>query len=123
MAGYIMLYHHIGTQILKAQERSGWGAKVIDQLSKDLSSELPEMKGFSMRNLKYMRKFAAEYPDIEFVQEVLAQLPWGHFILANLLLTAGHVIFYLCKSRLIYLNAKEMQLQILKINYLHRNLI
>lgn len=38
------------------------------------------MKGFSTRNLKYMRKFAAEYPDVLFVQEVLAQLPWGHIV-------------------------------------------
>jgi predicted nuclease of restriction endonuclease-like (RecB) superfamily len=76
----IMLYHHIGTQILEAQERQGWGAKVIDQLSKDLVSEFPEMKGFSVRNLKYMRKFAEEYPDPQFVQEVLAQLPCGHIV-------------------------------------------
>lgn len=74
----ILLYHHIGTQILEAQNKAGWGAKVIDQLSKDLASEFPEMKGFSVRNLKYMRKFAAEYPDAQFVQEVLAQLTWYH---------------------------------------------
>jgi predicted nuclease of restriction endonuclease-like (RecB) superfamily len=74
----ILLYHHIGTQILDAQGKQGWGAKVIDQLSKDLASEFPEMKGFSVRNLKYMRKFAEEYPDPQFVQEVLAQLTWYH---------------------------------------------
>ena len=74
----IMLYHHIGMQILEAQSKQGWGAKVIDQLSKDLVSEFPEMKGFSVRNLKYMRKFAEEYPDPQFVQEVLAQLTWYH---------------------------------------------
>ena len=76
----ILLYHHIGTQILEAQERQGWGAKVIDQLSRDLVSEFPEMKGFSTRNLKYMRKFAAEYPDSQFVQQAVAQLPWGHIV-------------------------------------------
>lgn len=38
------------------------------------------MKGFSVRNLKYMRKFAAEYPDSEFVQQAIAQLPWGHIV-------------------------------------------
>lgn len=74
----VLLYHHIGKQILEAQEKQGWGAKVIDQLSKDLCSEFPEMKGFSTRNLKYMRKFAEEYQHIEFVQEVLAQLTWYH---------------------------------------------
>lgn len=77
----ILLYHHIGKQILQSQENQGWGAKVIDQLSKDLSLEFPEMKGFSTRNLKYMRKFAEEYPDFEFVQQVVAQLPWGHNVL------------------------------------------
>jgi predicted nuclease of restriction endonuclease-like (RecB) superfamily len=56
------------------------GAKVIDQLSHDLRAEFAEMKGFSTRNLKYMRKFAEEYPDLVFVQEVLAQLTWYHTI-------------------------------------------
>ncbi|MBA8757790.1 DUF1016 domain-containing protein [Wolbachia pipientis] len=74
----IVLYHHIGAEILKRQKEHGWGAKIIDQLSKDLRSAFPEMKGFSPRNLKYMRKFAEEYSDIEFVQEPLAQLTWYH---------------------------------------------
>lgn len=83
----IMLYHHIGQQILNAQQQ-GWGAKVIDQLSNDFRSEFPEMKGFSTRNLKYMRKFAQEYPDEEFVQQVAAQLPWFH--IATLLDRVGN---------------------------------
>ena len=74
----ILLYHHIGMQILNAQSKQGWGAKIIDQLSKDLAYEFPEMKGFSVRNLKYMRKFAEDYPDPQIVQEVLAQLTWYH---------------------------------------------
>jgi predicted nuclease of restriction endonuclease-like (RecB) superfamily len=74
----ILLYHYLGTEILKSQEAYGWGAKIIDQLSSDLHAEFPGMKGFSPRNLKYMRKFAQEYPDAEFVQQVVAQLPWGH---------------------------------------------
>lgn len=74
----IMLYHRIGTYILNLQKTQGWGSKVIDQLSKDLKSTFPEMKGFSVRNLKYMRKFAVEYPDIEKVQEILAQISWYH---------------------------------------------
>ena len=76
----ILLYHYIGIAILKAQAAKGWGAKVIDELSKDLKAAFPEMKGFSPRNLKYMRKFAEHYPEIEFVQEVLAQLTWYHNI-------------------------------------------
>lgn len=76
----ILLYHHIGTEILKSQEVHGWGSKIIDQLSQDLRSEFPEMRGFSTRNLKYMRKFAEEYTETEFVQQLVAQLPWGHNI-------------------------------------------
>jgi predicted nuclease of restriction endonuclease-like (RecB) superfamily len=74
----IILYHHIGSAILCQQNEQGWGSKVIDQLSKDLRSEFPEMKGFSTRNLKYMRRFAEEYPNLEFVQQVAALLPWFH---------------------------------------------
>lgn len=76
----ILLYHHIGTEILKKQEIQGWGSKVVELLSKDLKSEFPEMKGFSCRNLKYMRRFAQEYPEIDFVQQVAAQLPWFHLV-------------------------------------------
>jgi predicted nuclease of restriction endonuclease-like (RecB) superfamily len=69
----ILLYHHIGMQILEAQSRQGWGAKVIDQLSKDLRSEFPDMKGLSPQNLKYMRKFAEEYKADEIGQQAVDQ--------------------------------------------------
>ena len=52
---------HIGTQILESQAKLGWGTKIIEQLSRDLRSKFPEIKGFSPQNLKYMRKFAEEY--------------------------------------------------------------
>ncbi|RST62304.1 PDDEXK nuclease domain-containing protein [Candidatus Aquarickettsia rohweri] len=76
----ILLYHHIGQKILESQEKHGWGAKIIEKLSKDLQGAFPEMKGLGTRNLKYMRKFAAEYKDYQFVQEVLAQITWYHNI-------------------------------------------
>ncbi|MCH7226860.1 YhcG family protein [Haloferula sp. A504] len=74
----VLLYWQIGRDILARQEARGWGAKVIDQLADDLRVAFPEMKGFSPRNLKYMRAFADAWPDEEFVQGVLAQLPWYH---------------------------------------------
>jgi predicted nuclease of restriction endonuclease-like (RecB) superfamily len=74
----ILLYWKIGTQILERQSKQGWGAGVIDQLSTDLHSAFPEMRGFSPRNLKYMRAFAKAYPDEQFVQQLAAQMPWGH---------------------------------------------
>ena len=76
----ILLYWQIGTDILARQRADGWGAKVIDRLSRDLNSEFPDMKGFSVRNLKYMRKFAEVYRERTIVQELLAQITWYHHI-------------------------------------------
>ena len=74
----VLLYWQIGRDILVRQAEQGWGAKVIERLAEDLRATFPDMKGFSPRNLKYMRAFAEAWPDTEFVQEVLAQLPWYH---------------------------------------------
>ena len=74
----VLLYWQIGSDILARQAAQGWGAKVIDRLAHDLRIAFPQMKGFSPRNLKYMRAFAEAWADPEFVQGVLAQLPWYH---------------------------------------------
>lgn len=74
----VLLYWGIGRDILSRQENEGWGTKVIDRLAVDLARAFPEMKGLSARNLKYMRAFAEAWPDLEFVQQVVALLPWGH---------------------------------------------
>lgn len=76
----ILLYHHIGSEILRQQSAQGWGTKVIEQLSKDLRSEFPEMKGFSPQNLKYMKRFAEEYAPNEISQQAVDQLAWGHIV-------------------------------------------
>jgi len=74
----VLLYWQIGNDIIIRQEREGWGAKVIDRLSSDLMHEFSGMKGFSVRNLKYMQKFARAWRDTQFVQQVAAQIPWFH---------------------------------------------
>jgi predicted nuclease of restriction endonuclease-like (RecB) superfamily len=74
----VLLYWSIGHDILVRQEDEGWGAKTIDRLSEDLTKAFPEIRGFRARNLKYMRAFAEAYPDKQFVQQLVAQLPWGH---------------------------------------------
>ncbi len=74
----ILLYWQIGRDILEQQAALGWGARVIDLLAKDLRTSFPDMKGLSPRNLKYMRALAESCPDIEFVQQVAAQIPWFH---------------------------------------------
>lgn len=74
----VLLYWRIGSDILARQQGEGWGAKVIDRLSRDLRSAFPEMKGFSPRNLNYMRAFAEAWPDESIVQQAAAQIPWFH---------------------------------------------
>jgi predicted nuclease of restriction endonuclease-like (RecB) superfamily len=74
----IGLYWKLGQMILARQETEGWGAKVVDRLSNDLRAAFPDMTGLSVRNLRYMRAFAAAWPAEPIVQQVAAQLPWGH---------------------------------------------
>ena len=74
----IELYWDIGRTILDRQRNVGWGARIIDRLSADLREAYPDMQGFSPRNLKYMRAFAATWPDASIVQAPLAQLTWYH---------------------------------------------
>jgi len=74
----IALYWHIGSEILKKQERSNWGEKFLDALSQDLRHAFPETKGFSATSLKRMRMFAAYYPALQFGSQSVTQLPWGH---------------------------------------------
>ncbi len=74
----ILLYWHIGREILERQNRAGWGAKVIGRLAVDLHGEFPDVKGFSRTNLLSMRAFAEAWPEESFVQQVVGQIPWGH---------------------------------------------
>ncbi|MEO1094304.1 MAG: PDDEXK nuclease domain-containing protein [Cyanobacteria bacterium J06638_28] len=74
----VLLYWHIGREILQRQVNQGWGSKVVDRLAQDLRRAFPDMKGLSSRNLRYMRAFAEAYEEEKIVQQVVANLPWGH---------------------------------------------
>lgn len=98
-AELIRLYWEIGAMLDQRQKREGWGAGVIPRLARDLRNDLPELKGFSERNIKRMLAFYREYPQLAsvsqtetqsrtevivplavalFPNEVLLGLPWGH---------------------------------------------
>jgi predicted nuclease of restriction endonuclease-like (RecB) superfamily len=75
-AELIRLYWDIGRAIAQRQQRKGWGSGVIPRLARDLRNELPEVKGFSERNIKLMTQFCRQYPSLGTVgQPVVAQLP------------------------------------------------
>lgn len=74
-ASLLMLYWEIGGVLASQQKAEGWGAGVLPRLAADLHNEVPEVKGFSMRNLKLMTQFHREYPDLSAIgQPSVAQL-------------------------------------------------
>jgi predicted nuclease of restriction endonuclease-like (RecB) superfamily len=95
----VLLYWQIGRDILERQSLQGWGSKVIERLAADLLAAFPEMKGFSTRNLKYMRSFAEAWTNFAIVQEALAQLPWSHQLaLLDKLQTEDMRLWYAAKA-------------------------
>lgn len=91
-------YWDVGRMLCERQVQAGWGAGVLPRLARDLHNALPEVKGFSVRNLKLMTQFYREYSDLSLIgqqavaqldassqapkrQHVVAQLPWGHNVL------------------------------------------
>ncbi len=76
----IRLYWQIGRDILNKEREQGWGAKVVERLASDLKREFPDIKGFSARNIRYMKAFAEAYPDETILQRCIAKLPWRHNI-------------------------------------------
>ena len=73
-----MLYWAIGREILDQQRAAGWGDDIVGRIAQDLLADLGPSRGFSRRNLFYMRRFAALWPDLEKVQTLSAQIGWSH---------------------------------------------
>lgn len=69
----LQMYWEIGQTIAEQEKDEGWGTKVVETLSKDLLNEFPDMKGLSVRNLRYMRNFALAYPQFSILQAPLAK--------------------------------------------------
>ncbi len=76
-ATVVELYWQIGRVIVESQSDHGYGTGLIPRLSRDLRSRYPGQRGFSVRNLQYMRAFASAWPDLENVQQLLRNLGWG----------------------------------------------
>jgi predicted nuclease of restriction endonuclease-like (RecB) superfamily len=82
----IEFYWDLGRMI--AEKESIWGSKLIEQISRDLKGEFPEIQGLSTSNLKYCKRFFLYYessigqqPVDQFSNYLVAQIPWGHNIL------------------------------------------
>ena len=77
----VVLYWQVGTALNEQVRAARWGAKILDQLARDLKLAFPDLGGFSPRNLRYMRQFAAAWPAPEFWQPVVARLSWSHHLI------------------------------------------
>ncbi len=82
----IEFYWDLGRMI--AEKESVWGSKLIEQISRDLKGEFPEIQGLSSSNLKYCKRFFLYYKSSigqqlvdQFNKNLFAQVPWGHNIL------------------------------------------
>lgn len=74
----ITLYWDIGRMIVGKQEHASWGKSVVEQLAKDLQSDFPGFKGFSSRNIWYMRNFYLCYSTKLKLQPLVAEIGWTH---------------------------------------------
>lgn len=127
------LYWSIGEDLVQKKAESTWGDGVIEQLSKDLQAEFPEMKGFSQTNLWYIKKWHLFYNQTnikqqqvgaEFLQQVVGEIsevffsiPWGHHLqIITKCKTVNEALLYVQKtysngwSRAILLNFLSTEL-------------
>ncbi len=76
------LYWELGSKIVEMQKEYSWGDSFLKELSKDLKKEFPNMKGFSVTNLKYIRQFYKFYSKslhpVDQIGNLVKQIPWGH---------------------------------------------
>lgn len=83
------LYWRMGADICEKQKLASWGDGWLKELSRELMTEFPEMKGFSHRNLKYIRQWFQFYNEqntfgqqavAQISEEVFFSVPWGHHL-------------------------------------------
>ena len=77
----IELYWEIGRSIVNKQEIQGWGKSVVEVLAHELQLEFPGSKGFSERNIWYMRNFYYTYQENSKLQQLVAEIGWSHNLL------------------------------------------
>ena len=104
----LKLYYNIGKIIY---DNSEWGNKFIDEMACELKISFPNIKGFSVRNLKSMKKYYLICSQNEKVQTASAQIPWSHNMLildkikdnSKRMLMDGAMMFLDFKLKVIYI--------------------
>ncbi len=109
----ILFYWDLGSMLSDKIKTSHWGDKVLENVSKDLKQEFPDISGLSIRNLKYCKYFFEFYSqpigqqpvaqnadELLIRQQLVAQIPWGHHIqIFSKAKTQKEAIFYIQKTK------------------------
>jgi predicted nuclease of restriction endonuclease-like (RecB) superfamily len=96
----LQLYWDLAERIVEKQRETSWGDLFLEEMSRDLKAEFPDMKGFSKRNLELMRQWYRFWQgDSAIAKQVVSQIPWGH----NLLIISrskdiDEALFYIRKT-------------------------
>ncbi len=77
----IKLYWDIGKAVVQRQKKYKWGDNIVEALARDLRAAFPQVHGFSERNVWNMRRLYEEYKNKPFLQQAVAEIPWGHNLL------------------------------------------
>jgi predicted nuclease of restriction endonuclease-like (RecB) superfamily len=96
----LLFYWSLGEDILERQKTAVWGEGFLSQLSRDLSTEFPDMKGFSRRNLELIRKWRSFWTGKEAItKQLVSQLPWGHnLVIISKIKSLDEANFYVQKT-------------------------
>lgn len=116
----LRLYWHMGADICEKQKSATWGDGWLKELSRELMAEFPDMKGFSYRNLRYIRQWYEFYnqlliiwqqpvaklgnskgqqPVAQISEDVFFSVPWGHHLyIISQCKDVEHAVFYLNKT-------------------------
>ena len=104
-------YWELGADIVEKQTAAKWGDGFLGKLSQDLMTEFPDMRGFSLSNLKYIKQWYLFYSTHESigqqlvgrlkkanVQQLVAQIPWGHnLVIISKIKDTNEALFYVQK--------------------------
>lgn len=82
----LKVYWKLGEDICIHKAEAQWGSGFYESLSKDLKTEFPDMKGFSITNLKYCKRFYELYNQSDTIRQQIVDeftspiftIPWGH---------------------------------------------
>lgn len=96
----LRLYWDLAERIVTKQQEAAWGDRFLVQMSQDLKIEFPEMKGFSRRNLEFMRQWYRFWEaESVIAKQVVSQIPWGHnLVIIGKIKSIDEAMFYVQKT-------------------------